>query len=455
MACVCRVARGGVTIDTKLDPRTLPEPEPELPTVDLAEETGIKRVVIIGNGAAGISAANEIRRLSPSCAIDVVAREKEQFYNRMAIARLLYGRTAMAGLFLQDPDWAKKKKVTVWLNTAAMRIDRDAHELILGTGEKLPYDKLVLAQGSRALMPPIPGSDLPGCFVLREAGGAMEIRAWRQQHQCRSAVVVGGGVLGIEAADALRRLNLTVTILQRTDRLMERQLDAKGSAILERYLAGLGIRVVTDVSGLTCRGDSRLETVQLADGEVMEAEIMVACAGIGPNAEIARDAGLEVERGVKVDRSMRSSDPDIFAVGDVAELPGSISGLWAVSTAQGRVAAAALFGRESSYSEPSTLVNLKMDGIDVKSYGLISASSAEQETITGVGDGEDEHRLLIVEGGRLLGAIFVGPPGTGRHVADLVEQKPDLTPILDDLRRGDWDALSRVVGAPRVAQAAE
>jgi NAD(P)H-nitrite reductase large subunit len=296
---------------------------------------------------------------------------------------------------------------------------------------------------------------LPGCFVLREAGGAMEIRAWRQQHQCRSAVVVGGGVLGIEAADALRRLNLTVTILQRTDRLMERQLDAKGSAILERYLAGLGIRVVTDVSGLTCRGDSRLETVQLADGEVMEAEIMVACAGIGPNAEIARDAGLEVERGVKVDRSMRSSDPDIFAVGDVAELPGSISGLWAVSTAQGRVAAAALFGRESSYSEPSTLVNLKMDGIDVKSYGLISASSAEQETITGVGDGEDEHRLLIVEGGRLLGAIFVGPPGTGRHVADLVEQKPDLTPILDDLRRGDWDALSRVVGAPRVAQAAE
>jgi NAD(P)H-nitrite reductase large subunit len=339
----------------------LPEPKSEEPVLDLGVETSVRHVVIIGNGAAGVTAADEIRRLSPSCAIDIVAREKDHFYNRMAIARLLYGRTAMAGMSLQEPNWAEKKNATVWLNTTAVSIDRAAHEIKLGTGEKLRYDKLILAQGSRAVMPPIPGNDLPGCFVLRDAEGAMAIRAWRQENGCRRAVVVGGGVLGIEAADALRQLNLDVTILQRSSRLMDRQLDDTGSAILRRYLEGLGMTVVTEAILEGCYGEDRLAGVTLAGGQTIEADILIACAGIQPNVEIARDAGIEVNRGVKVDRAMRTSDPDIFAIGDVAELPGSISGLWAVSTAQARVAAAAVFGRDALYSDPNTLVSLKME----------------------------------------------------------------------------------------------
>jgi NAD(P)H-nitrite reductase large subunit len=423
----------------------LPEPVPESPAVDLALAAQVKRVVIIGNGAAGMTAADEIRRMSASCTIDIVAREKHQFYNRMGIARLLYGRTAMAGMALQASDWAEKKNVTIWLNTSATSIDRAAREVTLGTGEKLPYDRLILAQGSRAMMPSLPGADLPGCFVLRDAEDAMAIRAWRQTHRCRRAVVLGGGVLGIEAADALRQLDLDVTILQRTSRLMDRQLDERGSAILQRYLEGLGMSVETNARVARCQGEGRLAGVVFEDGKVIEADILVACAGIQPNVEIAREAGLDVGRGVKVDSTMRTSDPDIFAVGDVAELPGSVSGLWAVSVAQGQVAAAAMFGREVAPAQPNTLVSLKLEGIDVKSYGLIEPATTSQEAIVHTGGDENEHRLLIVENDAVVGAVFVGPPGTGRVAADLIERRPDLTPILPRLRRGNWNALEKAL----------
>jgi nitrite reductase (NADH) large subunit len=445
MACVCRALKGTVIVDTVLDPRSLPEPEVETPAVDIGEETGIRRVVILGNGAAGMTAADEVRKFSRSCSITLVARERDNFYNRMAIGRLLYGRSALGGLVLQVPGWEQKKDISLWLNTTAVAIDRAAHSVQLGTGETLEYDKLILAQGSSSVMPPIPGSEIPGCFVLREAGDAMDIRSWRQTHACRTAVVLGGGVLGIEAADALRQLNLSVTILQRASRLMDRQLDERGSAILTSYLENLGMTVVIDAQVSQICGEQRVTGVALEGGDILEADIVVACAGIRPNIEIAREAGLEVARGVRIDRAMRTSDPDIFAIGDVAELPGSIGGLWAVSTAQGRIAAAAVFGRDINYVEPSTLVSLKMEGIDVKGYGLTAAEQPGQEVIVAPSEADNEHRMLVIEDGRVAGAVFVGPPGTCRYVADLIEQRPDLHPILDDLRRGNWDSLASVL----------
>jgi NADPH-dependent 2,4-dienoyl-CoA reductase/sulfur reductase-like enzyme/ferredoxin len=447
MACVCRATRGGVVIDSRIDPRTLPAPAPKEPEVDQGEVANVHRVVIIGNGAAGMTAADEIRRLSPSCEIDIVAREKEHFYNRMAIGRLLYGRTAMSGMALMPADWHDKKRIGLWLNTEATAIDRAAHEVALGTGERLGYDRLVLAQGGAAAMPEFPGNDLPGCFVLREADGAMQIRQWRQQQAATHAVVIGGGVLGIEAADALLRLNLAVTIIHRGPRLMDRQLDEKGSAILRTYLEGLGMTVRTGAKTKRCVGTSRVSGVELDDGTILAADIVVVCAGVQPNIEIARDAGLAVNRGVIVDRNMRTSDPLIFAAGDVAELPGAVSGLWAVSTAQARVAALSLFGKDASYTDPNTTVSLKMDGIDVKGFGRTAPEGPHQELLVDLAAPSDEHRMLVLEAGTIAGAVFVGPPGTATIAGELIDRRPDLTPVLARLKAGDWSALSDVVGA--------
>ena len=440
MACVCKATGGGVTIDLGMNPHDLPEPPPPADQRDLGQETGIQKVVIIGNGTAGMAVADEVRRHSATCKIDVIARESHQFYNRMAIGRLLYGRTGLDDLYLMSPDWFEKKAIAVWLNTQAVAIDRQHKQVKLGTGESLPYDKLVLAMGSRAIVPPADGAQLPGCFVLREAADAQAIRAWRQNHACERAVVLGGGVLGIEAADALRRLNLKTTIVQRADRLMNKELDEKGSAILRKYLEGLGIKVITGASVAKVLGDVRVEKIVLSNGDILDSEIYMACAGVKANNEIAAAAELKVNRGVIVDTAMCTSDPDIFAAGDVAELSGAVSGLWAVGTAQAAVAAAALFGQQASYSPPSTLVSLKMDGIDVKGYGHLEGGEGIEE-IFDADEPENEHRRLFIADGRIVGAVFVGPPGTGQDVGQAIQNKANLSGIITRLRKKDWAAL--------------
>lgn len=443
MACVCKATRGGVTIDLGINPRDLPEPPPPANQRDLAQETGVQKVVIIGNGTAGIAVADEVRRHSATCKIDVLARESYQFYNRMAIGRLLYGRTGLEDLYLMPPDWYQKKSVDVWLNTHATAIDRERKQVKLGTGEYLPYDKLVLATGSSPIVPPAEGTQLPGCFVLREASDAQTIRSWRQNHGCERAVVLGGGVLGIEAADALRRLNLKTTIIQRADRLMNKELDAKGSSILRKYLEGLGINVVTGAFVTKVVGNVRVEKLELSNGDVLDAEIYMTCAGVKANSEIAVAAGLEVKQGVVVDPAMRTSDHDILAAGDVAELSGAVSGLWAVATAQATVAAATLFGIEASYCPPSTLVNLKIEGIDVKGFGNLEGGEGIEE-IFDPNEPANEHRRLFIADGRIIGAVFVGPPGTGQDVGQAIQNKANLLGIVDRLKNKDWAALGSV-----------
>ena len=444
MACVCKATKGGVTIDLKTDPRSLPEPPTPTAQVDIAKALDFEKIVIIGNGAAGIAAADEIRRRNTSCTIDVVTRENHHFYNRMGIARLLYGRSGLDDLYLMQPDWYATKNVNVWLNTIATGIDTTNRLVRLGTGEELPYDRLILAQGSSAVSPPVPGDGLAGCFVLREAADAMALRSWRQTKSCETAVVLGGGVLGIETADALRQLNLKVTVVQRDDRLMNRELDHKGSAILRHFLEGLGLCVVTGATVANVEGQDRLERVVLTNGDVLKADIYVACAGVRPNAEIARAAGLEVNRGIIVDSSMRTSDPYIWAIGDVAELPGAISGLWAVGTSQAGVAVDSIFGATSSYDPPSTLVSLKMTGIDVKGYGAPNRDPNNCEIIEFEDEPAQTHRRLEIADGRVRGAVFVGPPGIGKHIAPIISSNTDISSILPRLRLGDWTALGEL-----------
>lgn len=446
MACVCKALGGGVTIDLKMNPNDLPEPPPSANQVDLAEAAGIEKVVVIGNGAAGMSAADEIRRLSASCKIDVIAKENQPFYNRMGIGRLLYGRSGLDDLYLMATDWCEKKNVDVWLNTQATSVDRDTKEVTLGTGDVLPYDRLVMAQGSSASLPPAEGMDLPGVFVLRNAADAQAIRAWRQEKACEHAVVLGGGVLGIEAADSLRRLNVKTTIIQRSDRLMNRELDEKGSAILRNFLEELGICVVTGASVATvvnADGSERVTGVELTNGEILPTDIYVACAGVKANAELATAAGLETNRGIIVNTTMQTSDENIYAVGDVAELPGMVSGLWAVATSQASVAAAAIFEQTAEYIPPSTLVSLKMEGIDVKGYGELDTENGAEELLDGDEAGAIRRRLFVT-GDHITGAVFVGPPGTGKDVAQAIQKKADVSPIMNRLRKGEWEALAEV-----------
>jgi nitrite reductase (NADH) large subunit len=209
---------------------------------------------------------------------------------------------------------------------------------------------------------------------------------------------------------------------------------------LRRYLDELGIDVVTDASIAAVVGDRRVEQVELTSGKALPADICVTCAGIRPNIEVAAAAGLTTNRGVVVSETMRTNDPKIFAVGDVAEVPGAPGGLWAVGTAHAAVAADAIFGGDKAFELPISLVSLKLDGIDVKGFGARDAGDGIEE-IFDPDEPDNVHRRQFVEGGRFVGAVVVGPPGTGKDVAKAIQNRVDISGAMDRLRAFDWSAL--------------
>ena len=227
MACCCRV-QGPVEVALTPDKKGAATPSQIL---RMSFDRSIERVVVLGNGIAGVTAADHVRRRHPECQVDLVADEPHPLYNRMGINRLIYGRSAMAGLYLNPDAWYEERRIETWLNTRATRIDRDTSEVELGTGERLAYDRLILALGSSAMVPRIDGFGGRGTFVVRSAEDALSIRAFAQREWCREALIAGGGLLGLEAGYALHKLGLHASILERSDRLLRRQLDARASRV--------------------------------------------------------------------------------------------------------------------------------------------------------------------------------------------------------------------------------
>jgi len=440
MACCCRI-KGPVSVS--LQPEQPREPTPSQ-IMSLDFDRSVERVVVIGNGIAGITAADFVRRNHPECSIDVVSDETHQLYNRMAITRLIYGRSAMQGLHLNPESWCEARAITEWLNTRAVKIDRAACRVTLGTGEELAYDRLILATGSSSFVPAIGGWGTPGTFVLRSARDALEIRAFAQANLARRAVVAGGGLLGLEAAYALHKLGLATTVLERSDRLLRRQLDDRGAEFLHRYIEGLGISVWTSAETASVTHNGRIGEVVLKDARRAEAEVLIAAAGIAPNLELAEAAGLETGRGLIVDDHMCTSDERIFAAGDVAEFRGQVAGLWPAAVEQARVAAeAAVLADTSPYQGTVPVTVLKVAGVDLTSIGQIEPRS-EDEVVVQEDESELRYGKLVICDGQIIGAILLGYSREVAPVTSAVKQGWNVTPALEDLRAGRWDVLERL-----------
>lgn len=441
LACMCSV-KGPVLIDR--DPHSAPAPKvipiAQAPQVDKALAAGLQRVVIVGNGVAGMGVADALRRQSPSLQIDVVGNEPFAFYNRMGIGRLVYDSAGLEGLLLVPPDWPDKQRVQVHRGVVATRIDREAQQLHLAGGKVLPYDRLVLATGARSTHPDEAFMKHANAFVLRSAEDAQSIRHYVMRGKAKRAVVVGGGVLGVEAADALHHLGLKVTLLQRADRLMNAQLDAEGGAMLKAYLESIGIQVATGVSVSGYEGQPLLQAAQLAHGPRVRGDIFVAALGIQANSFLAANAGLTLgDNGVRVDKRMCTSDPHIFAVGDVADLKGTPRGLWPIGAAHAATAAAAILGEDLPYATPRIVLQLKCEGIDLRSQGDIVAREGDEDFHAREGDAA--WWRLVVRHGQLAGGLYVGPPGTAKAFTKLLQRPVDLGPLREQLRAGSLEGL--------------
>lgn len=444
LACMCAV-KGPVLIDRDAHSApAAPVATRSAPTrADRAQRIGLRRVVIVGNGVAGMGVAEALRRESRSVQIDVIGNEPHAFYNRMGIGRLIYEAPGMDALQLVPPDWPQQHDVKVWTQTIAARIARESRHLQLADGQTLPYDKLVLATGARGTAPSAEFLQHPNAFVLRSADDARAVRDYVHRRKAQRALVVGGGVLGVEAADALHKLGLKVTLLQRADRLMNAQLDEPGAARLQGYLESIGIQVLTRTSVARYEGKPQLQAAWLSHGPRVRADVFVAALGIQANTFLAEQAGLALgDNGIRVDRFMGTSDADIYAVGDVADLKGTPRGLWPIGAAHASTAVEAMLGEPVPYATPRIVLQLKCEGIDLRSQGEIVAREGDEDFHAKEGD--EAWWRLVVRSGQLAGGLYVGPPGSAKAFTKLLQQPLDLTPVRSELRAGRLDALKKL-----------
>ena len=278
MACCARLKTGTVTVNLTPEPGTGAAGGVRPAQFDRS----ITSVVVLGNGIAGVTAADFVRRGHPDCEIHLVGGESHVLYNRMGISRLVYGRSAMTGLSLLAEEWYAENGVTAWLNTIATSVDIAARRVDLGTGDSLYYDRLILATGSSSAVPTLPGFGAPGTFVMRSAEDAMEIRRYTQLHHARTAVVAGGGLLGLEAAYALHSLGLQVVVLERGARLMSRQLDERGSELVEAHFRRIGMTVLYRAESASLQVEDGVRSVTLTDGRVVPCDVFLAASASGP-----------------------------------------------------------------------------------------------------------------------------------------------------------------------------
>ena len=399
------------------------------------------RVLVVGGGISGVTVAEKLRAGSPDCRIALVHREPTHLYNRMGISRVIYGRSAMSGLYLLPEDWFEGQRIDAWLNTVLRSVDVGEHTARLATGEVIEWDHLVFASGSRPVVPPTPGLDLPGAFPLREAADAADIRAYAQRIGAGTAVILGGGLLGLEAGYALHKFGLRVTVLERGSRLLAKAVDERASALLHHYLARHGVAVRFDAAVAAVTGDAHVGGVTLTDGTVLPADVVLYAIGVQPNAEVAAAAGVTVNRGIVVDEAMRTSAPGVWACGDVAELDGRCWGLWPTALRQAEVAAANILGGDERFTALDPPMVLKGVGASLMSVGRLEPAPDDELLVAEDPHGSTYSRLVVADG-RLAGGLLYGYTREVPHLQRLVAEQADIAWMLPRLRDGDLAALA-------------
>jgi len=380
-----------------------------------------RTVLVAGCGVAGAEAAGAARQASPDADVVLAGAEPWPFYARIRLPEVVAGRIAPERLVLRSPAWFEERRVRFLPGTRLEGIDTAAAVARLSGGTALPYDALVLATGARPNVLPVPGADLAGVLTLRQMADA--VRLGEAARAGGPVAVLGGGLLGLEVAAAIRGLGAEVTVIEVADWLLPRQLDREGGEVLQATLERRGIRFVLGAPARAIEGGGgRVEAVLLPSGERLPASLVLVAAGVKPEVAIAREAGIAVERGVRVDDRMATSVAGVFAAGDCAEHRGRLYGIWPASEAQGRVAGAAAAGAADARYEGSVPQNtLKVTDVAVFSMGEVAGAPAAAGTR--VRNGDVYRRLVADDAGRLVGAVLIGDIKERRAIAAAVASR--------------------------------
>jgi nitrite reductase (NADH) large subunit len=384
-----------------------------------------KKLLVIGNGMASLKFLEELTAAAPGrFQVTVIGAEAEPAYNRVLLSSLLSGEIAAADVAMKSRDWYVDNDITLLTGRKVTSLCADYQVATLDDSSRMPFDVCVLATGSYPIMLPLPGSDLQGVMTFRTLS---DVALLTDHAKTKApAVVIGGGLLGIEAAVGLARAGVPTTLVHVMDKLMERQLDTQGAALLKSALGARGIQVELSANTKQITGTTHVEGVALADGRVIACGLVVMAVGVRANAELAKASGLKVGRGIVVSNEMQTSQSGIFAIGECAEHEGTCYGLVEPAYDQAKILARTLAGSPGTYAGSVLATNLKVSGVPVFSAGTFDADDVE---IVVLHDREQaSYRKFLIRDETLIGVVLVGDTTDALWYRSLISAR---TPIGD------------------------
>ncbi|MFJ3046447.1 NAD(P)/FAD-dependent oxidoreductase [Herbaspirillum chlorophenolicum] len=400
-----------------------------------ADKDGKPALVVIGNGMAGMRTVEELLKLAPELYdITVFGAEPHGNYNRIMLSPVLAGDKSIDDIMLNTREWYAQNGITLHAGDPVEHIDRRRRVVRSRSGVEVQYDRLLLATGSTPFIIPVPGHALPGVIAFRDIQDVDAMLEAARTH--RHAVVIGGGLLGLEAANGLMRQGMEVTVVHVTDTLMNQQLDKPAAELLKKALEAKGLRFLLNASTAEIVGPDRVSAVRFKDGSEIPADLVVMTAGVRPNIALAKSAGLHCERAIIVDDTLQTYDPRIYAVGECVQHRKATFGLVAPIWDQARVCGAHLAGAgHRRYVQQATATKLKVTGVDLYSAGdFIGAEDTEDLVVRDPRRGV--YKRLVLRGSRLVGAVLYGDVKDGPWYFDLIQSGRDISAFRRELPFG-------------------
>jgi nitrite reductase (NADH) large subunit len=395
------------------------------------------KILIVGNGMAGTLAAKTVRELDPNADIDIFGEEKYAYYPRPNLIEFVADRLPYEKLFAFPENWNVRQRIGVHLGQRIVKLRPDDRAVESASGETFLYDALLLASGARAAVPPIEGAGRKGVFVLRTLDDALAILDYLEGHV--RVAVLGGGLLGLEIARAIRGRGAEVRVVEFFDRLLPRQLDPAAAAILKGQIEKTGISIRLGAVSREILGAAEAHGIRFESGEEIEADLVVVAAGVKPEFALAKDAGLAVNRGIVVDDRLRTSRPEIFAAGDVTEHQGRVYGIIPASFEQARAAGYNLLGMDMPYAGTAPSNTLKVAGLNVTSAGEVNPEGRGHEVLVRAVPEQGIYKKIVLREGRLVGAIWMGTKKGASEVSRLVALKKAVGGRREDLLEDNFD----------------
>ena len=401
------------------------------------------KLVLVGNGLAGMRCLEDLLDMAPDrYEITVIGEEPWGNYNRIMLSPVLSGEKTIDDIMLHPHAWYADKGIRLFAGDLAVRIDRPRKHVYTEKGEVISYDRLILATGSKPFVPPIPGSDLKGVLSFRDIYDVNSMLDYC--NTWKNAVVIGGGLLGLEAAYGLKQQGMNVTVLHLMDRIMDRQLDSKASQMLKTAIEQKGITILTAANTEGLIGEEgHVTQVKLKDGTVLDADLVVFAVGIRPNMALAQSAGLRCNRGVLVNDTMQTFDPSIYAVGECIEHRGQTFGLVEPLWGQAFICASHLAEHGSlTFKAPTVPTQLKVSGCDVFSAGDFEPKEDFEDIVLN-DEKRQIYKRIIIQKDRVIGAVLFGDTEDGAWYAELIADQTPITSIRNKLLFGRDFALKK------------